>query len=231
MLHCECNRPENCDHWKTELLPAAMFPPVVVWSVSTPLCSDPESEPGPEDLHVLPRHDDRNSSVEWRCKIDIIIVIMLLKVLSLFVLNVADQRNMLPGKSEWTGIQDFSGLLWFCYQPQLTGTGNRLKGEKIMWVHARKNIKQIKDGVSICRRWTVCPTQQVRSNLICWCDLGRVLGPQLFWSIQMSLSSGSGHKIPPQSRTFYILSLQEKTHSHFHWLLFQSCSFVSHPEM
>lgn len=67
------NRPENCDRWKTESLHAATFPPVVDWSVSTPQWADPQSEPRPEGLRVVPQHNNRSSSVTWTWVINSVI--------------------------------------------------------------------------------------------------------------------------------------------------------------
>ena len=70
IVNWECYTPENCDYWTTESQSTAIFPFVVVRSVSRPLCSHPVDgfQSGPEDLHALLQHNGRSSSDEWKYK-------------------------------------------------------------------------------------------------------------------------------------------------------------------
>lgn len=63
---CNYDRPESADCWRSEPLPAAMFPSLVEWSVSRVQSSEPpnEAEVGSEALHVLSQHSGRNVSDE-----------------------------------------------------------------------------------------------------------------------------------------------------------------------
>lgn len=119
---------------------------------------------------------------------------------TVYMPKLLKRRILLPDRSDWAERSDCSGLLWLCFLWQVTGRGNVLKKREI---HCKEKF-----GLAVCL------INVTYSNLMCCC-CGHVWvpGPQLFWSIRgASQNSGSSHRVPPQSRTSYIWSLQQKTH-------------------